>query len=293
MVSMRKFVLFMTFLLGLLLIVGSSGNFRAYTASRSVEFEVVGGNDSYIAYRCPSDPILVNASSQVEFTAITVENLMDRPVTFHVEGDYSTLPRGMNASVDDSSYTLEPGESVAISGDFSVEDDVTDGTYGVPLTVYTEWDGGSARIEDCSMYAEVSRPTYVLKKAIVGDVYTYSPFVWNDITLQLNFTNNGPEGDFVIKDFIPDPGWKAIYTVGLPQPGSGNADLLLNVGYCGCSGWTIVWHVHVAHGETVTLNIPMEAVFFCGGDYVLNCGAHLCGADVVSNKITVHITGGS
>ncbi|NJE54599.1 hypothetical protein [Thermococcus sp. 21S9] len=289
---MRKFVLLTTFLLGLLLIVGSSGNFRAYTASRSVEFGVVGGNDSYIAYRCLSDPVPVNASSGVEFTAITVENLMDRPITFHVAGNYSGLPDGLSGDVDSSTYTLDPGESVSIGGSFSADDDVEDGTYGVPLTVYAEWDGGSAQIKDCSMYASVERPTYVLKKAIVGDVYTYSLFAWNDITLQLNFTNNGPEGDFVIKDFIPNPGWKAVYVVGLPQPSSGNADLLLSVGHCGCSGWMIVWHVHVAHGETVTLNIPMGAVFFCKGDYVLNCGAHLCGADVVSNKITVHVTGG-
>ncbi len=292
MVSMRKFVLLTTFLLGLLLIVGSSGNFRTYTASRSVEFGVVGGNESYIAYRCLSDPVPVSASSGVEFTAITVENLMDRPITFYVEGDYSALPEGMKASVDGSSHTLGPGESVAIGGGFSVDGDITDGTYGVPLTVYAEWDGGSAQIKDCSMYASVERPTYVLKKAIVGDIYTYSLFVWNNITLQLNFTNNGPEGDFVIKDFIPNPGWKAVYVVGLPQPSSGNVDLLFGSRHCGCSGWMIVWHVHVAHGETVTLNIPMGVVFFCRGDYVLNCGAHLCGADVVSNKITIHVTGG-
>ncbi len=291
MVSMRKFILITTFLLGLLLIVGSSGNFRAYTASRSAEFEVVGGSDSYIAYRCLSEPVPVNASSGVEFTAITVENLMDRPITFHVEGNYSSLPDGLSGSVNGSTYTLEPGESVTIGGSFSADDDVDDGTYEVPLTVYAEWDGGSAELKDCSMYAKVEKPTYVLRKAIVGDVYNYTVWNWYSITLQLNFTNNGPEGDFVIKDFIPYPR-SAFYIVHHPEASSGDADMHFRVGHCGCWGWLIVWHVHVAHGETVTLNIPMSVIFYCPRDYVLNCGAHLCGTDVVSNKITVHVTGG-
>ncbi|WP_297548962.1 hypothetical protein [Thermococcus sp.] len=289
MVSMRKFLPLIAFLLGLLFIVGSSGNFQAYTSSRDVEFGVVGGDNSYIAYRCLSDPVPVNASSGVEFTAVTVENLMDRPITIHVEADGSSLPRGLSGDVDSSTYTLEPGESVAVGGNFSVDEDVTDGTYGVPLTVYAEWDGGSARIGDCSMYASVETP-YVLVKSIVGGVYFYPVGEWNSITLQLNFTNNGEEGDFVIMDSIPNPGWRAFYVVGLPRPSSGRADLMMDHCHCGCSGWRIVWRVHVARGETVTLNIPLEAVFLSPGSYTLNCGAHLCGTDVVSNKITV--TGG-
>ena len=298
MVSMRKLVIFTAFLLGLLLIVGSSGNFRAYTSQRSAEFKVVNGSNSYVAYRCLSDPVPVNASSGVEFTAITVENLMDKLITVHVVGDYSSLPDGLNGSVDGSTYTLEPGESISIGGSFSTGDEVASGTYGVPLTVYAQWDGGSAELRDCSMYAKVEQPTYVLKKAIVGGVYNYTVGELYSITLQLNFTNNGPDGDFVIKDVIPNPGWRAVYLVGLPQPSSGNADMLIGVGHCGCAGWVIVWHVHVAHGETVTLNIPMDVVFFCNGNYVLNCGAHLyrCGTHskthVVSNGITVHVTGG-
>ncbi|WP_297074116.1 hypothetical protein [Thermococcus sp.] len=290
MVSMRKFVLPITFLLGLLFIVGSSGNFRAYTTSRSVEFGVVSGDNSYIAYRCLSDPVPVNSSSGVEFTAVTVENLMDRPITIHVESDGSSLPPGLSAGVDGSTYTLEPGQSASIGGNFSAGNNAGEGIYEVPLTVYAEWDGGSARIGDCSMYASVERPTYVLRKAIVGRVYVYPVGEWNSITLQLNFTNNGEEGDFVIKDSIPNPSWRAFYVVGLPRPSSGRADLMMNHCHCGCSGWTIVWRVHVARGETVTLNMPMEAIFFSPGSYILNCGAHLCGTDVVSNKITV--TGG-
>ncbi len=292
MVSMRKVMIFTAFLLGLLLIMGSSGNFRAYTSQRSAEFTVVNGSNSYVAYRCLSEPVPVNASSGVDFTAIIVENLMDKLITVHVVGDYSNLPDGLNGSVDSSTYTLEPGESVSIGGSFSTGDEVTSGTYGVPLTVYAQWEGGSAELRDCSMYAKVEQPTYVLKKGIVGGVYEYTVGEWYTITLQLNFTNNGPDGDFVIKDVIPNPGWRAFYLVGPPQPSSGNADMFISAGHCGCAGWLIVWHVHVAHGETVTLNIPMEAVFFCSGNYILNCGAHLCGTHVVSNRITVHVAGG-
>jgi len=292
MVSMRKFILFTSFLLGLLLIVGSSGNFREYTSQRDADFAVVDGNDSYIAYHCFQEPVMLNASSGVEFTAVRLENLMDRTITVRVVGDYSGLPEGINGSVDGSTYTLEPGEEVSIGGSFSAGDDVENGTYGVPLMVYAEWNGGSAELRDCSMYVTVRRPTYVLRKGIVGDVYNYTTKKVYRITLQLNFTNNGPAGDFVVKDFIPNPGWRAIYVPLPPEPTAGNVSYIVGFSCCRCSGVMIVWRVHVAHGATVTLNIPMEVVFFRKGNYTLNCGAHLCGTHVVSNRVTVHVTGG-
>jgi len=286
MVSMRWFMLIFALLLGFILIGGSSGNFRAYSTDRGAEFGVVDGNDSYIAYRCSSNPIRVNASSTMEFEAITLENLMDRPVTLHVETDGSGLPEGLNADVDGSTYTLDPGEEVSIGGSFSAGT-VEDGIYGVPLTVYAEWDGGSARIEDCSMYAEVEGPTYSLTKEVVGGNYTY-PVGRNALTLRINFTNNGPEGDFVVRDVIPGRA-DVVYHLQRPVPSSGWVHF--GLGHCGC--WFIVWRVHVAQGETVTLEIPIEVLFSRPGDYVLNLGARLCGTDTVSNKITVHVIGGN
>ncbi|WP_297534598.1 hypothetical protein [Thermococcus sp.] len=303
---MRKFVIVLAFLIGLTLVLGSSGNFRAYTSTRTVDFSVVSGNNSYVGYMC-SSPVMLNASSGVDFRALTVMNLMDKPISFYVTLNDSSLPEGLHAEVDGSVHTLEPGQSMDVAGGFSADSDVPNGTYEVPLTIHAYWDGGSALIKDCSMFVRITRPTYILTKAIVGGRYTYRAGETYTIVMQLNFTNNGPAGDFVIFDSIPYGNNTATHHINVSsivlRPLSGYVDVNVNDScgcyhYCHCCGCchhgpktAFKWHVHVRHGETVSLDIVMTATFHRHGEYILNCGAHLCGTDVSSNKIVVKVVG--
>ncbi|WP_457741980.1 COG1470 family protein [Thermococcus sp.] len=288
---MRRLVIVLAFLTGLMLVLGSSGNFRTYTSTRTFEFSVVNGNDSYVGYMC-SPLVTLNASSGVEFRAVTVMNLMDKPISFYVTLNGSSLPKGLLAGVDNSVYTLEPGESMTVAGGFSADSYVPNGTYEVPLMIHAYWDGGSALIKDCSVFVKIVRPTYVLTKAIVGGRYTYRTGENYTVVMQLNFTNNGPEGNFIITDYIPMAGKNVVTHPSEPEPSKGVVDPQLPGCSCHCAGMKITWRVHVEHGETVTLEIPVQVFFSKKGHYTLNCGAHLCGTNVRSNRIVVKVVGG-
>ena len=284
MVSMRKLILLTVFLLGLVLIVGSSGNFRAYTAGRSAEFDVVSGNDSYVGYQCLQWPISVNAGSSVEFTALTVENQMDRPITFHVEGDYSALPEGISGSVDGSIYTLEPGDSAPITGTFSVEDDVEDGTYGVPLTVYADWDGGSATIETCYMNMTSRRGPTIEKVLLSGNtevpLYTYQQWAF-----RITITNRGAARNLTIKDVVGGE-----FEIDSISPSTGS----YTVSQHGASNH-ILWDVELSANGSAYLDVAIHTKlnpagrqeFTSCGTYSLNDGAEILGYGIVSNGITV------
>ncbi|ACS32998.1 COG1361 family protein [Thermococcus gammatolerans] len=309
---MRRIVMFFVMFLGLLLVVGSSGNFREYGADRIVKMAIVDGNDSYVSYSCSGSVIYMNKSSSVQFTAMTLSNSMNKTMSVRVEGDFSSLPEGLSGSVNDSWHTLDVGESVVIEGNFSADDNAISGTYTVPLTVYAEWDGGSAELKECSITVSLNSPKYVLRKGIVGGVYNYTSGDYT-IVLQLNFTNNGPSGEFIIWDKIPSHlcsrclgtcHWAtANVTV---ESTSATAGTVLrpptniscgchNIFNC-CAGDLIGWRVHVSHGETVTLEMTLNVSFKvpsgCVANFTLNRGAHLCGTCLRSNKISVTVTGG-
>lgn len=289
MVSMRKFMLLTAFLLGLVLIVGSSGNFRAYTAKRNAEFDIVSGNDSYIGCRCLQWPISVNAGSSVEFTALTVENRMDRPITFHVEGDYSALPEGISGSVDGSVYTLEPGDSAPIMGTFSADGYVGDGAYEVPLTVYADWDGGSAKIETCSMnVTSIGGPT-IKKELLSGDtevpLYTYQQWVF-----RITVTNHGAARNLTIKDVVGGE-----FEIDSISPSAGN----YTVNQHGASTH-ILWDVELSAGGSAYLDVTVHTKinpagkqeFTSCGTYSLNDGAEILGYGIVSNGILIRAVWG-
>jgi len=288
-------------LLGLLLVAGSSGNFRSYLSERTVSVGLVTGENAYVSYICRDEPVYMNKSSGVRYTALTLRNLMDAQISFHVSGDYSGLPEGLNGSVDGSEYYLNPGESVEINATFSATYDVASGNYTVPLTIYAEWEGGSAELRDCSLRVEVENPAYVLKKGLVGKLQEYS-LGNHTLVLQLNFTNNGPGGGFEIVDFVPTLFHSHGSVVGnatVKEVSASRGSVLMDLNCsttcgnpCWCHCLPIIWHVYVDHGETVTLEITLRASFHAPGDYVLNCGAHLCGTSVVSEGVTIHVTGG-
>ncbi|WP_148258709.1 hypothetical protein [Thermococcus sp. AM4] len=305
---MRRLVLFFVMFLGLLLVVGSSGNFREYGADRIVKLAIVDGNDSYVSYSCSGSIVYMNRSSSVQFTAITLFNSMNETMSVRVEGDFSGLPDGLSGNVDDSWHTLDAGDGVVIEGNFSADADAVSGTYTVPLTVYAEWNGGSAELKDCSIRVSLSSPEYVLRKGIVGGVYNYTSGN-HTIVLQLNFTNNGPSGDFVIWDRVPPyhcfrcPGTcnhsSAHVTIKSTSASLGTVILNPPAGFscCNCHARNcVVWRVHVPHGETVTLEITLDVSFDvpsgCVARFTLNKGAHLCGTNVRSNKVIVTVNGG-
>jgi hypothetical protein len=252
---MRTLLLLVTFLLGVLLIVGSSGNFRAYTAERPTTVGIVSGENSYVAYRCLGSQVNLEAGEGVEFIAVTVQNLMDREINVHIEADFSELPEGISGEVDGSIRGLEPGESADFEARIESDEYDEGGTYEIPLTIYAEWDGGSARIEACSILVHISSREFILTKRLISGNESFPVNTPQEWVMELSFRNNGEDGEFLIFDFV-NP---ALFSIDEVEVSDGRLYTWTHHSTTG----VILWAVNVTRGETVTMRIHVSNLMLC------------------------------
>jgi len=292
---MKGTLLVAALLLGVILVVGSSGNFRVYTADRATNFDVVSGEESYVGFACPSGTVNVETGAEADFRLVTVRNLMDVPMVVHVEADFSGLPEGTNGSLDEPNAILQPGEETNFTANVRVGNFSDGGLYEIPVTIHATWNGGSAEVEACSALLNVSADPIVVEKRLVLGNRTFpvnTPQRW---VMEVRVKNNGEAGDFTVMDFV-DP---LLFKV---------TDVTVSKGSPAWAFSMVLLEVHLNRGESVTMRITVENVCWfghcstaCAGNYTLNEGAcvhkdccHPCGGNCCmarSNGITVEGSG--
>jgi len=298
---MRKTLLVLALLIGVLLIAGSSGNFRAYTTTRTATLGVVNGENSYVAFSC-SPAVEVMAGTNVSFTLVGVKNLMDVPITIHVEADFSGLPDGATGDVAEPNAGLQPGQSVNFTASVAVDRFSDGGLYEIPVTIYATWDGGSAKIEACSVVLNVTTEEFVIEKRLISDNGVFPVNTYQVWVMEVRVKNNGDAGDFVVIDCMNS----VLFHLRFVHVSAGTSYQSFE---------RIRWYVHLEHGESAVLRMTVSNRLFCGRystrwikDYVLNPGAcvflreHECGSCphlhedrclAKSNPIIVTAVGGS
>ena len=264
---MRKAALAVVILIGVFLIVGSSGNFRTYTASRGATVGIVSGENSYVGFTCPPETVDVEAGSDVEFTLVSVRNLMNVTIVVHVEANFSGLPEGANGTLDEPNAILQPGEEVHFQARVDVDNFTDGGLYEIPVRIQATWNGGSAKIEACSAVLNVTAKPLVIEKRLVFGNVTFPVNTHQSWVMEVRFKNNGDPGDFTVVDFVNPMLFNVdgvTVSKGTPVWGLG----------------LIIWDVHLENGEIATMRIAVENLNWCHHsstpcpcNYSLNTGA--------------------
>ena len=135
------------------MLVGSYATLSQYESERIVSVQIVEHNNEYIATSCYSgfaSVVEVEQNSTKTFEAVKVWNFLHdgMAVRVRVIPDYSSLPSGLQVSIDSSEKIVQPLQNVVFSGTVT-SGSVAAGTYYIPLDVYAYWSNGEAKIESC------------------------------------------------------------------------------------------------------------------------------------------------
>ncbi len=292
MVDMRTLFLALAFILGLLLVVGSSGNFQGYSSVRDVSVDIVPHDQEYVGFRCNDGyaaVVTVGQNSTENFGALTVMNYLpgNHEVAVAVEPDYSLLPTGLDVEVETEnggSAVLSPGEERTLIGRVTAGN-VSPGTYIIPLGLYASWDGGSASLSPCPIKVIVRGDPKIEKTLIFGNA-TVERGARGPWTFRITVTNPTSEPlELTVTDFISTD--FRIVPCGI-RASSGS--YFLAPSGCGCRrGTRLVWYVRVPAGGSEHIDVTVRAGH-CGlscGTHTLNSGARIEGYGIVSNGLNV------
>lgn len=245
---------------------------------------MVSGENSYVGFTCPTEPVEVETGSEAKFTLISVRNFMDVPIVVHIEADFSSLPKGVNGTVNEPNAILQPEEETYFQASVEVGNFTDGGLYEIPVTIYATWDGGSAEIDACSGVLKVSADPLVIEKHLAFGNWTFPVNTHQRWVMEVRFKNNGDAEDFTVIDFVNPLLFEVMdvtVSKGTPTWGAG----------------LITWDVHLERGETATMTITVENLYWwhhcstsCAGNYVLNKGACVIktGDDCCSCPHTYH-----
>jgi hypothetical protein len=117
MVDMKVVFILAALVLGVLLLVGSSGNFRGYESTRDVTIKIVPPNDEHMSFGCEdgySATVVVDKFSAEYFSVINVTNNLptNSEVQITLYPDYSDLPLQLGVFIESDTgipITLSPG----------------------------------------------------------------------------------------------------------------------------------------------------------------------------------------
>lgn len=126
-------------LLSILLVFGSSGNFRSFDGEREVMYQVADRSNSYIAFSCTVEDDSSGCSGDSE-VAITITNNLNEVAEVYIYSD-SNLIEFSNPTA------LYPGETSTIEGTLAEHH----GNFTANLQIVAIWDGGSAVINACTL----------------------------------------------------------------------------------------------------------------------------------------------
>jgi len=270
---MRIFYAVMTLAVSLMLIAGSSGNFKVYGGDREAFLHISDNGSSYIAFSCPKGSYFVNYGDSIH--VITVKNNLDEGIEVYINSDGDIQ--------FNNPTTLFSGESMAINGTFTGGE----GEHSMSITVYAVWANGSATVEGCSI--TVSNQGVELEKFLIAgneSVKTNEKMFW---TFRISLTNHGVLENFTVKDTIP-----AEFEVVSVETSAGSYTLKQSGN--GEMGVTkLTWVVETDKTEYIDVNVSTKLnpagkqEFTSSGLHYLNSGAKLSKHEVVSNGIIINV----
>ncbi len=255
----------------LVLVLGSSGNFREYYGARGVAVSIADNNSSYIGFECPEIALyLANGDSA---GVISVKNNLGEDAEL-----YFSTPN--NLLVFSNPTFLYAGEEKLVEAEFRG----SQGEYTIPIDIEAFWDNGSARIPACSV--KVVDPVVRISKVLLSGNTTVPLFTREVWKFRILVESDAGE-NYTILDTIPAEfevlsiaASDGSYTT--HHPGTGRS----------CTT-KIVWDVYVEGTEFMDVTIatkhnPAGKQEFTGpGSYNLNDGAEIKGLGIVSNPIIV------
>ncbi|ASJ03878.1 hypothetical protein [Thermococcus barossii] len=285
------FSIIVTLALASLILVGSSGTFVSFEASREVKVQVVPHENEYLGFDCEDGyaaVVEVSPHSETDFDALTVRNYLNelKDVWIRLDPDYSSLPGNVDMFIETEDGTermIASEEEYTFSGHVSVSD-VVPGEYVIPITMYARWDGGDAVIETCSIKLIVRGGPTIEKELISGDleVPTHTYEQW---TFRITVTSPDVARSLTIKDVIPGE-----FDIDSIVPSAGTYSIVQTG-----AAHHITWEVEVPADGSAYLDVTIHTKlnpagkqeFTSCGEYPLNEGAEIVGYDIKSNGINV------
>lgn len=285
------FSVIITFALASLILIGSSGTFVSFEASREVRVQVVPHEREYIGFDCEdnySAVVEVGVNSGTDFDALTIRNYLNelKDVWVWLNPDYSELPSGVEMTVeseDGVERMIASGEEYTFAGHVDVGN-VEPGEYTIPVTIYARWIGGDAVIASCPIKLIIRGGPTIKKELISGDLevptHTYEQWTFRitvtspDIARNLTVRDVIP-GEFDIDSIVPSEGTFTVTQTGAAHHITWEVELEAN----GSASLDVTIHTK--------LNPAGKQEFTSCGEYPLNEGAEIVGYDIRSNGINV------
>ncbi|ASJ15435.1 hypothetical protein [Thermococcus radiotolerans] len=306
------FSIIITLALASLILVGSSGTFVSFEASREVKVQVVPHENEYLGFDCEDGyaaVVEVGPHSETDFDALTVRNYLNemKNVWIRLDPDYSGLPGNVDMFIETEDGTermIASEDEYTFAGHVSVSD-VVPGEYVIPVTMYARWNGGDAVIETCSIKLIVRGGPTIEKILLHGNTSDIPLKTYQEWVFQILVTNpTGEDLTLTITDTIP-----AEFNVSLGRTSASAGTYRFwaaNEGHqCGghCGGGhaqpatKMEWNVTIPAGGSAHINVTIftrinnggQQEFTSCGEYPLNEGAEIKGYDIRSNGINVTV----
>ena len=297
---MKSAFFVLAFLVGSLLVVGSSGNFRGYASTRDVSFQVVPHSEEYMGFECEngySAVVTLRQNSEADFGVINITNSLPegKIVAIALGPNYTELPSGLEVSIetdDGNPVSLDAGGRYTFAGHASTGN-VGAGEYIVPIELYATWEGGGASVSTCPLKLIVEEEPRIEKILLSGNTSGIPLKTYQEWVFQVVVTNPGSEDvEITVADTVP-----AEFTVNLSGTGaSAGSYAFWSAGNGNSHSATkMEWNVTVPAGGSEHINVTVftrlnhgnQQEFTSCGDYALNNGARILDYNIVSNGIWV------
>ncbi|WP_198300063.1 hypothetical protein [Thermococcus sp. P6] len=289
------FSIILTLSLASLILVGSSGTFVSFDASREVKVDVVPGDNGYLGLECVDLVESQNTGSDFE---LTVRNHLSgmESIEVSLDPDYSRLPAGIIVFIeteDGARRTLSYGEEYTFTGHVETGN-APPGEYFVPITMYAHWEDGDAVVETCQIKLVVRGSPTIEKVLLSGNTSGIPMKTYQEWTFQILVTNpTDNELSFTVKDTIP----AELNVSSGGTAASAGTYTFSEAGHSGRSATKMEWNVTVPAGGSAHVNVTVftrvnhggQQEFTSCGSYNLNDGAILVGYGITSNSLVVTV----
>ncbi|WP_206204313.1 hypothetical protein [Thermococcus sp. LS1] len=310
------FSIIITFALASLILVGSSGTFVSFEASREVKATVVPHDKEYLGFDCENGyaaVVEVSPYSETDFDALTARNYLNemKDVWISLDPDYSDLPGNVDMFIeteDGAERMIASGNEYTFTGHVNVSE-VTPGEYIIPITMHARWNGGDAVVETCPIKLIITGGPTIEKILFYGNTTGIPLKMYQEWIFQILVTNpTGEDLILTITDTIP-----AEFNVSLSETSASSGTYRFWAandgsqcgGYCGGGhgghdaqpATKMEWNVTIPAGGSAHINVTVftrvnpggQQEFTSCGDYNLNEGATIVQYGITSNALVVTV----
>ena len=256
----------------LVLVLGSSGNFREYYGARGVAVSIADNNSSYISFECPEVTLYLKSGDSTG--VISIKNNLGEDVELYLYTPNDIL------TFSNPTF-LYAGEEKLIEAKFRGDQ----GEYTIPIDIEAFWANGSAKIPACSV--KVVDYTVKIRKILLSGNTTV-PLFTREVWKFRIIVESSAGDNYTILDTIP-----AEFEV-LSIAASGGSYTTHHPGAGRSCVTKIVWDVYVEGTEFLDVTIATKhnpagkQEFTSSGSYNLNDGAEIKRLGIVSNPIIVN-----